>query len=104
MSVGLGSGLAVGFSGSSLPDPAAELDAARADLADDRGPAAAVRLAVVLRIAPDQAGAVLEVLSGISGPSIELVRGDALRLSGHEAEARQAYARAAGLLGSGPPA
>ncbi len=104
MSVGLGSGLAVGFSGSSLPDPAAELDAARADLADDRGPAAAVRLAVVLRVAPDQAEAVLEVLSGISGPSIELVRGDALRLSGHEAEARQAYARAAGLLGSGPPA
>jgi len=104
MSAGLGSGLAVGFSGSSLPDPAAELDAARADLADDRGPAAAVRL---VRRNPEhdrQADAVLEVLSGISGPSIELVRGDALRLSGHEAEARQAYARAAGLLGSGPPA
>jgi hypothetical protein len=103
MSAGLSAGLATGLSGASLPDPAAELDAARADLADDRGPAAAIRLAVVLRIAPDQAAAVLEVLSGISGPSIELVRGDALRLSGHEAEARQAYARAAGLLGGGPP-
>ena len=103
MTAGLATGLASGFSGSNLPDPANELDAARADLADDRAPAAAVRLAVVLRIAPDQAASVLEVLAGTSGPSIELVRGDALRLAGQEAEARQAYARAAALLSSVPP-
>jgi hypothetical protein len=103
MTAGLASGLAAGYGGSNLPDPTSELDAARADLADDRASAAAIRLAVILRIAPDQAASVLDVLAGTSGPSIELVRGDALRLAGQEAEARQAYARAAALLSSGPP-
>jgi len=87
--------------GSELPEPSAELDAARADLADDRAAAAAIRLAVVLRIAPEMAPAVLDVLSGATGSSIELVRGDALRLAGREADARQAYARAAAQIGGG---
>ncbi|MGH2512168.1 MAG: hypothetical protein ACRDGQ_05730 [Candidatus Limnocylindrales bacterium] len=91
-----------------LPEPTAEIEAARADLAGGRAASAAVRLAIVLRVAPDLASTVLELLSAgpaanaLSGPahvaSIELVRGDALRLAGREAEARRAYAAAAALL------
>ena len=80
------------------PEPAEELDAARDDLRQGRLASGAIRLAVVLRLAPALAPAVLDALAGQGGPSIELVRGDALRLVGHERDARQAYAAAAAQL------
>ncbi len=86
-----------------LPEPADELDAARDDLRLGRTAAAAIRLAVVLRLAPALAPAVLDALAGLHGPSIELVRGDALRLVGHERNARQAYAAAAAQLDEDQP-
>ncbi|MGH2466003.1 MAG: hypothetical protein ACRDGI_11130, partial [Candidatus Limnocylindrales bacterium] len=85
-----------------LPEPADELDAARADLRAGRLGSGAIRLGVVLRLAPALAPAGLDVLAGLSGPSIELVRGDALRLVGHERDARQAYASAAAQLADAP--
>ncbi|HEY7827087.1 MAG TPA: hypothetical protein VIB99_02570 [Candidatus Limnocylindrales bacterium] len=90
--------------GPELPEPAAELNAAKADLGGGRPAAAAIRLAVILRVAPELAPAVLDVLAGAGGPSIELVRGDALRLAGREAEARRAYAAAAAQINPPPPA
>jgi hypothetical protein len=81
-----------------LPEPADELEAARDDLRAGRRSSGAIRLAVVLRLAPALAPAVLDALAGHSGPSAELVRGDALRLVGHERDARQAYATAAAQL------
>jgi hypothetical protein len=87
-----------GESASRLPEPVDELDAARADLRLGRTSSGAIRLAVVLRLAPALAPAVLDALAGLHGPSVELVRGDALRLVGHERDARQAYAAAAAQL------
>ena len=81
-----------------LPEPVDELDLARDDLRAGRSAHGAIRLAVVLRLAPALAPAVLDAISGLSGPSLELVRGDALRLVGHERDARLAYASAAALL------
>lgn len=87
-------------SGASVPtpDPAAELAAARSALAAGDRVGAAIRLAVVLRFAPALAPAVLHVAAAESGPAYDLVRGDALRLVGHESEARRAYASAAARL------
>ncbi|MFL5778744.1 MAG: hypothetical protein ACJ761_07345 [Chloroflexota bacterium] len=77
-----------------VPDPATELSAGRAALAMD--PArAAVHLAVALRLGPTLAPAVLDLLEGSRAPELELVRGDAFRLVGHESDARRAFARAA---------
>ena len=83
---------------SRLPEPADELESARADLRAGRLAAATIRLAVVLRLAPALAPVVLDALNGLDGPSIELLRGDALRLVGHERDARAAYASAAAQL------
>ncbi len=60
-------------------------------------------LGLALRFDPTAAGAVLRLLaeleeSGTESAAIELLRGDALRLLGREAEARSAYARAEDLL------
>ncbi len=85
-----------------LPEPSDALAAAGADLAEGRPADAAVRLAVVLRLSPGLAPAVLEVLAEATGPSLELVRGDALRMIGRESDARRAYAAAAAQL-AGPP-
>jgi hypothetical protein len=85
-------------SGMQLPEPDDELEAAGVDLRAGRSSAGAVRLAVVLRLAPALAPAVLETLADLSGPSLELVRGDALRLVGRERDARLAYAAAAAQL------
>jgi hypothetical protein len=81
-----------------MPDPAAELAAARSALAAGDRVGAAIRLAVVLRFAPALAPAVLDVAAAEPGPAYDLVRGDALRLVGHETEARRAYASAAARL------
>ena len=92
------SGAATKPSGARLPEPADELEAAREDLRAGHSAAGAIRLALVLRLAPILAPAVLEALATLSGPSLELVRGDALRLVGHERDARLAYAAAAAQL------
>ncbi len=84
--------------GDQLPEPADELDAARRDLRAGHSATAAVRLAVVLRLAPALAPAVLDALADLTSPALELVRGDALRLVGHERDARKAYASAAAQL------
>jgi hypothetical protein len=78
-----------------LPDPAAELAAARAELAAGDRAGAAIRLAVVLRLAPALAPAVLDVAAAEPGRDFDLVRGDALRLVGRETQARRAFAAAA---------
>jgi hypothetical protein len=81
-----------------MPDPAAELAAARSALMEGDRVGAAVRLAVVLRFAPALAPAVLDVVAAEPGPAYDLVRGDALRLVGHETQARRSYATAVASL------
>lgn len=75
-------------------DPAAELQAAREAIASGDLDRAGVRLALVLRVRPALAPAVLDVARGVDGPAFDLVRGDALRLTGHEAAAQEAFASA----------
>jgi hypothetical protein len=79
-----------------LPDPALELEAGRSALVAGRLDQAALRFGVALRLAPALAPAVLEATEGARASSLLMVRGDAFRLVGHETEARQAYAGAAG--------
>jgi hypothetical protein len=80
------------------PDVAAELDAARAALAANDPAAAAIRLAIVLRLSPALAPAVLDLIGPLPGPDFDLLRGDALRLVGHEGAAERAFAAAAESL------
>jgi hypothetical protein len=56
----------------------------------------------VIRAAPELAPAVLEATNAAEGRAaeIELVRGDAFRLVGHELDARHAYTAAAALVPS----
>lgn len=92
-------GVSAAIDGSdAMPDPSAEFAAARAALASGDRTGAAVRLAVVLRFAPLLAPAVLDIAAAEPGPAFDLVRGDALRLVGHETQARRAYAAAAARL------
>ena len=79
-------------------DPGAELAAGRAAIAAGDLEAAAVHLAIALRLDPALAPALLDVAAGHVAPGLALVRGDAYRLVGHELEARRAYASAARLL------
>jgi hypothetical protein len=83
--------------GADLPQPASEMAAATAALADGRYGDGAVHLAIALRLASALAPAVLELVEASERrtPELELVRGDAYRLVGHELEARRAYATAA---------
>jgi hypothetical protein len=83
--------------GGELPQPASEMAAATAALADGRFGDGAVHLAIALRLASALAPAVLELVEASERrtPELELVRGDAYRLVGHELEARRAYAIAA---------
>ena len=55
----------------------------------------AIRLSVVLRLAPALAPAVLDLAASEPGRDFDLVRGDALRLVGRESQARRAFAAAA---------
>jgi hypothetical protein len=80
---------------SDLPDPAGELDAARAALLAGALDEAVLRFTLALRLAPALAPAVLEATDGLAGPAVSVVRGDAYRQVGLEAEARRAYAAAA---------
>jgi hypothetical protein len=99
-----GSALTLGFwdgdgSGDALgpdqPDPAGEVEAARAALVAGALDDATLRFALALRLAPALAPAVLEATDGVSTPPMSVVRGDAYRLVGLETEARRAYAAAA---------
>ncbi|MEA2609439.1 MAG: hypothetical protein QOJ75_1682, partial [Chloroflexota bacterium] len=78
-----------------LPDPADELDAARHALAAGSIEEASLRFALALRLAPSLAPAVLEGTQGGTGPSLDMVRGDAFRLVGLETEALRAWSAAA---------
>jgi hypothetical protein len=83
--------------GGELPQPASEMAAATAALGDGRYGDGAVHLAIAMRLASGLAPAVLELVEASERrtPELELVRGDAYRLVGHEEEARRAYAIAA---------
>lgn len=81
-----------------MPDGPAVLDAARRAMEAGDHAAAAVQLALVLRVSPGLAPAVLDVAGSAAGPGLDLIRGDAFRLVGHEAEAQRAYASAASVL------
>lgn len=84
--------------GAALPDPAAALDAGRAALGADDRVAAALHLSLALRVAPSLAPAVLSLLVAVEGPELALVRGDALRIVGHERDARLAFATVAAAI------
>jgi tetratricopeptide (TPR) repeat protein len=77
------------------PDPAAELEAGRDALVAGAIDDAVLHFSLALRLAPALALAVLEATDGARGPGLTMVRGDAYRLAGHEAEAQQAYVIAA---------
>lgn len=78
-----------------LPAGADELDLGRAAIEAGDVEAAAIRLGLVLRVAPALAPAVLDLIEGRTEPGIALVRGDAYRLVGRELEARRAFVDAA---------
>jgi hypothetical protein len=80
-----------------LPDLSRALRAAEEALASDDPSAATIQLALVLRVAPALAPAVLDMIRDREGPSFELIRGDAFRLVGREAEARRSFAAAANV-------
>jgi hypothetical protein len=80
---------------SELPDPALELEAGRSALVAGDPSEAAFRFALALRLAPALAPAVLEATAGARDANLMMVRGDAYRLAGAEADAREAYATAA---------
>lgn len=77
-----------------LPDPAELLARARTALVADRPGQAAAALALALRAEPGLAPAVLDLIAGRPEPVLALVRGDAHRIVGHEAEAMRDYAAA----------
>lgn len=78
-----------------LPDPTDELQAARAAVVAGSLDEATLRFGLALRLAPALAPSVLEATAGVSGPAIDLLRGDAYRLLGLEPEAGRSYAAAA---------
>ena len=90
--------------GEPMPDPQGELDAARSALAAGDRSGAAIRLSIVLRLAPSLAPAVLDLAAAEPGPQFDLVRGDALRLVGRESQARRAFASAAARQPATPDA
>ena len=59
---------------------------------------AAAGLALALRADPTLAPQVLDLLAGRSEPVLALVRGDAHRIVGHEAEATRDYAAAVAAM------
>lgn len=82
-----------------LPDPESLLTRAREALAGDRPGQAAASLALALRARPSLAPAVLDLLAGRTEPVLALVRGDAHRIVGHEAEAMRDYAASVAAIG-----
>jgi hypothetical protein len=79
----------------SLPTGDEALDVGREALESGDIAGAALQLALVLRIAPALAPAVLDLIGDRHEPGLGFVRGDAYRLVGREIDARRAYADAA---------
>ena len=79
----------------SLPTGDEALDIGREALESGDIDRAALQLALVLRIAPALAPAVLDLIGDRHEPGLAFVRGDAYRLVGRELDARRAYADAA---------
>jgi len=79
----------------SLPSGEEALDTGRQLLESVDTGGAALQLALVLRIAPALAPAVIDVIGDRHDPGLAFVRGDAYRLVGRELDARRAYADAA---------
>lgn len=86
----------------SLPTGEEALEDGRAALEAGDVSGAALQLALVLRVSPALAPAVLDVIADRHDPGLAVVRGDAYRLVGRELDARRAYADAA--RPSTPPA
>jgi hypothetical protein len=82
-----------------LPDPGILLARARAALEADRPGQAAAGLALAIRAEPSLAPAVLDLIAGRTEPVLALVRGDAHRIVGHEAEAMRDYIAAVAAIG-----
>jgi hypothetical protein len=98
-----------------LPGAAELLARSRAAVEAGRPGQAAAGLALALRADPALAVPVLDLLAGRQEPVLALVRGDAHRIVGHEAEAMRDYAAAVAAIGmerqsdrsdagAGPPA
>jgi hypothetical protein len=77
-----------------LPAAADALARGRSSLAAGDLDGAAAQLGLALRLAPDLAPDILDVIDDRRDPRLAFVRGDAYRLVGREAEARLAYADA----------
>jgi hypothetical protein len=84
------------------PAGPAELEAARIALAAGDTATAAIQLGIVLRVSPALAPAVLDIVGSRPGPGFDLLRGDAYRLVGHEAEAQHAFASASAAVVTNP--
>jgi hypothetical protein len=82
-----------------MPEPSELLARARAALDADRPGQAAAGLALAMRAAPTLAPAVLDLIAGRPEPVLALVRGDAHRIVGHEAEALRDYTAAVAAIG-----
>jgi hypothetical protein len=94
------SGASDGMSGvddASMPTGDEALERGRGAIESGDIGAAAVQLALVLRLSPALAPAVLDLVGSNHDPGLGLVRGDAYRLVGRELDARRAYADAARL-------
>jgi hypothetical protein len=81
-----------------LPDSAELLNRARAALDARRPGQAAAALALALRADSSLAPTVLDLIAGRQEPVLALVRGDANRIVGHEAEALRDYATAVAAI------
>ena len=79
----------------SRPSGEEALDTGRQLLESGDMGGAALQLALVLRIAPALAPAVIDAIGDRHDPGLAFVRGDAYRLVGRELDARRAYADAA---------
>lgn len=77
-----------------LPPAVDVLEDARRAAAQHDLEGAAVRLAVVLRLDPALAQAVLDAAPPGSSPALDVIRGDAYRVLGRERDAHEAYAAA----------
>nr|MBA2701756.1 hypothetical protein [Chloroflexota bacterium] len=77
-----------------LPLAEADLERGRVALTEEDVGEAAIRLGLALRLAPDLAPAILDLLDGQPARELALVRGDAHRLVGQELEAQRAFGEA----------
>jgi hypothetical protein len=82
-----------------LPSAADLLARSRTAIEGGRPGQAAASLALALRADPNLALPILELLAGRQEPVLALVRGDAHRIVGHEAEAMRDYIAAVAAIG-----